>query len=298
MTKRILKNLGSSVRQRLLNLAKARKEDFQLTLTYYAVERFLFRLSQSPYKNTFILKGALLFLVWNEYNYRPTQDIDLLGSGNHSLKHLKKVFEEIVVHVVADDGMTYPKETIKVQRIKEAQQYEGARITLKAKLTGASIPMQIDVGFGDIVFPTPQEISYPTLLGFSAPVIKAYPPETVVAEKLQAIVELGIANSRMKDFYDIWILSKQFQFNDIKLSEAIHKTLHHRKTRLSIAALPIAFTPEFYNNSDKQAQWRAFIQKNALLRDEAIEFGTVVNQIKEFVMPLLKSIHREKVIAL
>lgn len=213
-------NIGCSVRQRLLNIAKVRQEDFQLTLTYYAIERLLFRLSQSPYKEKFILKGALLFLVWNEYNHRPTQDIDFLGEGMFSFDQFKIIFSEICTYPVADDGITYLTNTIKVEHIKEGQPYQGVRITLKEKLAEAKIPMQIDIGFGDVVLPAVQDISYPTLLNFAAPVIKAYPPETVIAEKLEAIVKLGVVNSRIKDFYDIWVMSSQFQF-DKKILAAI-----------------------------------------------------------------------------
>lgn len=286
------KNIAPSVRQRLLNISKERKEDFGLILTRYALERFLFRLGESQHKKTFILKGALLFLTWNENTYRPTRDADLLGHGDNSLSHLKKVFQEICALSVPDDGIFYFSDTVEIIRLKEDQEYQGARVTFLSKLTEAKIPMQIDVGFGDVISPAPREIKFPTLLEFSPPKIRAYPPETVIAEKLQAMVLLGIANSRMKDFYDIWLLSKQFPFEGTLLSQAIQKTFERRKTPLP-SELPFALTSEFYDVPVKQSQWKAFIRKNKLLPHEEIEFSTVISHIKIFLMPILESLTKE-----
>lgn len=289
MKKEKSKNIASSVRQRLLNISKERKEDFGLILTRYALERFLFRLGESPYKKTFILKGALLFLIWDENTYRPTRDADFLGHGDNSLLHLKKVFQEICALSVTDDGILYFSDTVQVMRLKEDQEYQGARVTFLSKLTEAKIPMQVDVGFGDVVSPAPQEIKFPTLLEFSPPTLRAYPPETVIAEKLQAMVLLGIANSRMKDFYDIWSMSKQFPFEGTILAQAIQKTFERRKSLLP-SDLPFALTPEFYDVPVKQSQWKAFIRKNKLLSHGEIEFSTVISQIKVFLMPILESL--------
>ena len=287
------KNISASIRQRLLNISKEKKEDFGLVLTRYALERFLYRLGKSSYKKSFILKGALLFWVWGENSYRPTRDADFLAHGDDSLDHLKKVIQEMCTIEVSDDGMFYLANTVQVLRLKEGEEYQGARVTFVGKLTEAKIAMQIDIGFGDVVTPKPKEITYPTLLKIEPPTLKAYPQETVISEKLQAMVMLGIANSRMKDFYDIWLMSNQFAFDGALLSEAIQKTFERRKTEIP-KKLPFALTAEFYDTPIKQSQWSAFIQKNKLVPDGSIKFSETINQIKRFLMPLLESLTQEK----
>lgn len=283
------KNMASSVRQRLLNISKERNMDYQLLLRRYGLERFLYRLSQSGYKDTFILKGALLFLVWDELTSRPTRDADLLGKGDNSLVHLKKVFQEICRVEVPDDGVVFHSDTIDAALIKEDQEYEGVRITFAGQLTEAKIPIQVDIGFGDAVSPAPKEIEFPTLLDFNAPVIQAYPRETVIAEKFQAMVHLGFTNSRMKDFYDIWIMSERFSFDGKLLAESMRKTFDRRKTAIP-SEMPFAFTSQFYEDPSKQAQWQAFIRKNKLHLGETTAFADVIDRIKAFIMPLLKGI--------
>jgi len=292
MKKNPPKNIASSVRQKLLNISKQRNIDYQLLLTRYGLERFLYRLSQSRHKETFVLKGALLFLVWDKGTYRPTRDADLLGKGEHSLPHIKQVFQEICSVDVPDDGIIFYPDTVESLLIKEDQEYEGVRVIFTGKLTEAKIPMQVDIGFGDAVSPAPKQIEFPTLLDFHAPFIKAYPRETVVSEKFQAMVQLGVANSRTKDFYDIWIISEQFSFESKLLTEAIRKTFECRKTVIP-SDLPFAFTPEFYENPTKQAQWKAFIQKNKLQAGETIAFSEVIDRIKAFIMPLLRGMNQK-----
>ncbi len=289
------KNIASSVRQRLLNFSKKHKIDYQLLLIRYGLERFLYRLSQSNYKEIFVLKGALLFLVWDKNTYRPTRDADFLGKGDNSLPHLKQVIQQICTAEVTDDGVVFHPETVKAIHIKEDQEYEGVRITFDGNLSEAKIPIQIDIGFGDTISPDPQQILFPTLLEFNAPILKAYPRETVISEKFQAMVQLGIANSRMKDFYDIWIMSERFQFEGESLSTAMQKTFDQRKTTVP-SKPPFAFTAEFYNDPDKQIQWQAFIRKNKLHPGETISFEHVINRLQAFIMPLLKGIaNQEKV---
>lgn len=197
------RNLAASVRQRLLNIAKRNGEAFDLVLTRYALERLLYRLGNSRYHNQFLLKGAMLFAVWGGAPHRPTRDLDLLGFGPNDLPQVQAVFQNICQVPVEPDGLKFLPDTVRVSEIREDQEYQGVRLPFDAKLENAIIPIQVDIGYGDAVTPAPQEISYPTLLEFPAPQLRAYPIYTVVAEKFQALVLLGIANSRMKDFYDI-----------------------------------------------------------------------------------------------
>lgn len=279
------------MRQRLLNIAKEKKEDFQLILTRYALERILFRLGESKYRETFILKGAFLFLIWEESIHRPTRDVDLLGKGDNSLQQLEGVFREICELPVSDDGISLFPNTVKAEKIKEDQEYEGARVTFQAKLGAARIPIQIDVGFGDTVSPKPHEVDFPTLLDFTPPHIRAYPPETVVAEKFQALVQLGMANSRMKDFYDIWIISQRFKFEREVLEQAVLKTFERRRTPLP-SGIPQALTPEFTDDPSKQAQWKAFLRKNKLSVNHEPELAFVADHIKNFLIPLIQTKQR------
>ena len=198
------KNLAASVRQRLLNLAQARAEDFGLVLTRYGIERFLYRLAQSEHCGQFVLKGALLFELWTQRAYRPTRDLDLEGQGENSIARIKRFFSEIMSQAVEDDGLVFDPKSLRVARIKEEQEYEGLRLNFVARLERARIHMQVDIGFGDVIVPPPKEIQYPAMLNFPGPRLQAYPREAVVAEKLEALVKFGMANTRMKDFYDLW----------------------------------------------------------------------------------------------
>jgi predicted nucleotidyltransferase component of viral defense system len=231
------RNIAASIRQRLLNVSNSAGEDFGLILTRYAVERLLYRLSQSKYHDQFVLKGAMLFQVWTSAPHRPTRDLDLLGSGDPSLEHCEEVFRELCKIPVDDDGLIFPAETVKAEKIKEEQDYEGIRVKFLARIENVRIPIQVDVGFADAV--TPGLIDYPTLLDMAAPRIQAYPMNTVVAEKLEAIIRLGILNSRMKDFYDIWFLAGTFPFEAKVLGGVLRTTFERRKTELSHDGLKI-----------------------------------------------------------
>ena len=213
MPKPKLKNVPASIRQKLLNLARERNQDFGLILTKYALERILFRVSKSKFRDVFVLKGALLFELWTHQQYRPTRDADFLAKGDNSPERFVQIFREISTVEVEDDGLRFDPKTVKAERIKEDADYEGVRVTFTAVLDKARIPIQIDVGFGDVVTPGPIDTQYPTLLELPAPRLLAYPRETVVSEKLEAIVKLGIANSRMKDFHDLHSLSVTFEFD-------------------------------------------------------------------------------------
>jgi hypothetical protein len=263
MNDRLGKNMAVSVRDRLLNLARERGEDFQLILTRYGLERLLYRLGKSDYRDLFILKGAMLFVLWSDQPHRPTRDVDFLGFGDSSETGLKTVFRELCEIPVEDDGLTLIADSIQVDAIRDDTEYGGMRVKLFGELAGARILIQADIGFGDAVTPDPRNIEYPTLLDNPAPFLKAYPRETVVAEKYQALVNLGMANSRMKDFYDIWIISSEFDFDGLTLSEAISNTFSRRHTSLP-EHTPFGLSPEFYEDVIKNTQWNAFLHKGML----------------------------------
>jgi hypothetical protein len=207
------RNLAASVRQRLLVLGQKRGEPFDLILTRYGIERLLYRLSRSAYADRFLLKGAMLFRVWNDSSHRPTRDVDFLGYGLAETKDLEGIFRELCSLPVDTDGLIFLPLTVNAQPIREEAVYGGIRVTLEARLENAKIPIQCDIGFGDAVTPEPEQVEFPALLDFPAPQLRSYPTYTVVAEKLEAMVLLGEANSRMKDFYDLWFLSQHFEFD-------------------------------------------------------------------------------------
>ena len=280
-------NIAASVRQKLINLSKEKGEDPNLIFIRYAIERFLYRLSRSNRSGQFVLKGAMLWAIWVNKPHRPTKDLDLLGLGDVSADDLREMVAEIGKVAVEPDGMVFDSERVQVSEIREDLEYPGWRVKLESRLGNARINVQIDIGYGDSVIPTPIEIDYPTLLDMPAPHIKAYPIETVVAEKFETIVSKGILNSRMKDFYDLRIMSQEFQFDGNNLSEAIKATFIHRSTNIPNDQ-PVAFSEEFYMNPDKQVQWRAFL-RTSKLASVKLELNEVVNDIQRFLMPLLKT---------
>jgi hypothetical protein len=245
-----------------LNHARSHKEDFNLLLFRYGIERFLYRLSISPHASRFILKGASLFLVWNGQNYRVTKDADLLGVDDADVERLSGIFKELCQSDSEDvDGIEFMPRTVSAIPIREEQVYGGIRVTLEGLLHHARIPLQIDIGFGDVVTPGPESIKFPTLLDAPQPDLLAYPRYTMVAEKLEAMVRLGVANSRMKDFYDVWLLSRLFEFDGRTLCKAVSRTFKCRSTPLP-SGLPTAFTDEFRKDARKQTQWRAFVRQS------------------------------------
>lgn len=277
------KDRAASVRQRLMNIARDRKEDFQLVLSRYALERLLFRVSLSEYRDQFLLKGATLFQLWSGQPHRPTRDLDLLGRGDPSIERFEQLFRDVCEQVVDEDGLTFLANTVRAEQIKEEDEYQGLRVRFEARLGNARVPVQIDVGFGDAVVPGPERVTFPTLLEFPAPELNAYPRETVVAEKYQAMVSLGIANSRMKDFYDIWTLARQFEFQGTRLAASIQATFDRRRTPLPTEA-PLALTAGFSEDRLKQTQWRAFLRKGRLTEDD-VELTDVVAVLVPFLMP-------------
>lgn len=288
MTQAVPSNVAASVKQRLLNRARERKEDFNLLLTKYGLERILYRIGQSKYKDLFVLKGALLFELWTEQRYRPTRDADFLSKGESRPERYQQIFEEICNLDVEEDGVRFDQSTVKVEKIKEDQDYEGLRVTFTGFMEAARLPVQIDIGFGDAVTPGPIEADFPTLLQSPAPRLLSYPRETVIAEKFEAMVKLGIANTRMKDFHDLKTLSELFHFESEPLVNAIRRTFERRKTTLPVDEPPIALTDEFYRDATKTAQWNAFIAKNKFyIQPSSLE--SVTTSIREFVMPLMQS---------
>jgi predicted nucleotidyltransferase component of viral defense system len=267
------KDIGASVRARLLRLARERGEDFQLVLTRYTNERLLYRLATSDHASKFVLKGAALFTLWTGEPHRATRDIDFLGFGDPSVEQIRSVFSEVMTAEVVDDGVRFDVAKLNVGPIREEQQYGGVRVAAVAHISSAVIRLQIDVGFGDAITPEAEVAAFPALLDFPAPTLRCYPRETVVAEKLEAMIVLGQANSRMKDFYDLAILSQTFAFEGDVLVRAIAATFARRKTPMR-PGLPIALTSQFTDDQIKRTQWAAFLRKSAApnktsLRDAA-----------------------------
>jgi hypothetical protein len=279
-------NIGASVRGRLLNKARAEKLDYNLLLTRYALERMLYRLSISEQRDQFLLKGALLFDLWFDVPHRPTHDADFLGFGSADITHVEEIFRTIS-RIEVEDGIVFQPGSVKAAEIRKEANYAGARVTLLGLLDSARCPVQIDVGFGDAVVPGPEDVTYPIILpGMPEPQIRAYPRYTVVAEKLEALTSLGMLNSRMKDFFDLWVLAKHSDFDGAVLARAVAATFEQRQTAIP-QGLPIGLSDEFINDAQKEKQWQAFLRKNAL---NPMLLAVVVADLREFLMPVLSSI--------
>ncbi len=275
-------NAAASIRQRLLDQARSQRVDFNLLLTRYGLERLLYRLGKSEYCERFILKGAMLFPLWGVVSHRSTRDIDLLGYGESEIDALVTVFRTICQTTVEDDGIFFDLASVKAEDIRDQIGYGGTRLKFNADLAGARIHVQVDIGFGDVITPSAEVADYPTLLDSPAPHLRVYPRETVVAEKFQAMVHLGIANSRMKDFHDLWIIGRQFDFDGTTLAAALERTFERRNTPMP-AELPLALTPEFYADVQKVWQWKAFLIRAGLSAN--VDFAEAAIFIAGFVMP-------------
>jgi len=279
------KGLPASVQVRLVRHAKAIGMDPNLVLARFAVERFLYRLSRSPHAERFVLKGALLMLAWLGETIRPTRDVDLLGFGEVSEQSLAQIVADVCNTDVELDGLEYLPASIRVAPIRRDDVYGGLRAILQARLGKARLRVQIDVGIGDAVTPPPEWLDYPSMLELPRPRLRAYRPETAIAEKLHAMVVLGEANSRMRDFFDIHALAQQGRFAGASLAGAIRATFERRRTPLP-ESLPLALTSEFAAIRDKQTQWQGFLRKNALTAPPT-ELGTVVARIATFLEPAI-----------
>lgn len=272
-----------SIRQRLLNHAKQADEDFQLTLDRYAVERLLYRLSISRHRDDFLLKGAMLFRHWFDHEHRPTRDADFLGFGSPDPARVEAIVRELCAKEV-DDGLVFDLSNLGVTEIRETARYDGLRVNLRARLGTAACLVQWDIGFGDAVTPGPEDAELPTLLeDLPAPSLRIYPRETVFAEKLEAIVVLGMANSRMKDYFDLLSLAREGRLDQGVLSNAVSATFERRGTPMP-GAMPVGLTAEFASDNAKQRQWKAFLDRGRL---EAPRLSEVVAELAGVVAPLL-----------
>ena len=272
----------------MLERARSRKEDFEFVLGRWVAERFLYRLGQSSQRERFVLKGATLFLIWQGKLPRPTRDVDFLGYGSAEIEKVIGAIREICP-VKADDGIIFDLDKMAGEEIRKEAEYDGVRVRVPASLDGAKAQLQIDIGFGDAVDPAPEETAVPVMLEMESPRLKAYPPEVVIAEKLQAMVHLGIANSRMKDFFDIWILSREQTFLMSRLRRALEATFARRKTELP-RERPTALTDVFLNDKGKTDQWKAFLNRMQLPKDLA-ELDAVGDAIAGFLMPVIEAAH-------
>ena len=287
MTKRQYKNISASIRQRLLTKARETNRPFSELLQYFEMERFLYRLSKSSYADHFILKGALMLTVWEAPLTRPTMDIDFLGRIENSVETLVKVTMEICQQEVEPDGIAFDVTEVEGERIAEDADYEGIRIRFRGSLDTARFVIQLDIGFGDIIVPLAELMNYPTILDLPAPQLRGYSKETTIAEKFEAMVKLGILNSRMKDFFDIWLMSRHFDFDGNILAEAITKTFSARGTK--ILAEPLALTDAFAENAAKATQWRGFVRRNRL-SEAPKDLSEVIVSIGVFLKPILESL--------
>ncbi len=289
MNKKIIKDVSASIRQRLLNLSVQSKRPFEEVLQYYMIERFIYRLSISPYRDLFILKGALMFHAWELSDSRATRDIDLLGTADNSAENISNIIKDIC-QIVDSDGVIYDEGSVQVEVIQEQNSYSGIRAKFNGDIGRARARMQIDIGFGDIVHPEPIKISYPTLLSdASVPNILGYTPETLISEKVHSMVRHGARNSRIKDFFDIWFLSRQFLFDGKTLSKAIQKTFINREMPLNKLHSDI-FSDEFKSSAQMQRYWNIFINKNTSDMPLPHDFSSIMNQIDLFIHPLFKAI--------
>ena len=278
-------NVGASVRQRLLNLAHARGQPMELLLTRYALERLLHRLSLSPHRERFVLKGAMLLATWFDEPHRATRDVDLLGFGDAAEDALLATFREIMA-VEVDDGVGFDLKGLRIEAIREEVEYGGSRLRTTAKLAGARIPITVDVGFGDAVEPGVEDIDLPVLLDMPSPHLRAYPPETVIAEKFHAMVALGRANTRMKDYYDVWMLMSTFALDPERLRRAIVATFARRNTAIP-ALVPDGLSDAFATDPRKQRQWDAFASNLAGKSPELpIIVAELRRQLETFIAPI------------
>jgi len=278
-----VRNIGASIRDRLLNKARSEKLDYNLLLTRYALERMLYRLSVSGQRDQFLLKGALLFDLWFDVPHRPTHDADFLGFGSAEIPQVEAIFRDIC-RIEVEDGIVFHPDSVKAAEIRKEANYAGIRVTLMGLLDSARCPVQIDIGFGDAVVPGPDEAQYPVILGeMPAPLLRVYPRYTVVAEKLEALTSLGMLNSRMKDYFDLWVLARYTDFNGAVLSQAVAATFDRRRTVIP-TGVPIGLSDEFITDPQKEKQWQAFLRKNAI---DSMSLAAVIADLRTFLLPVL-----------
>jgi predicted nucleotidyltransferase component of viral defense system len=287
MTKKPISNIGASVRQRLLNLRDKTGEDFNALLTQFAIERFLYRLSRSSLADRIVLKGAMLFRVWSGSLHRPTKDVDLLGFGEATTSAVAAMIREIINTAVEDDGILFDADSMQAEEIRENQEYGGIRATFTATLDEAVIPLQADVGFGDAITPAAEVRGYPVLIDMAAPRLRMYPVETVIAEKLEAAVKLGMINSRMKDFYDLLVIFRHCPYDNRLLARAVAETFGRRGTPLP-RTVPPGLSDEFGSDPTAKRLWREFLTRTQLVSEQS-DFKEVIRTIRERLWPTIMS---------
>lgn len=281
-----MKNLVHSISERLLGIAKRTNEPYPFVLSRYGVERTLSRLSRHPTGNRFVLKGASLFLIWEGHQYRTTQDVDLLGFGSSEIVDLERLFQELcAMDTLDEDGLAFDPKSIRASRIKEDQAYQGVRVCLVALLGRTRIHVQVDIGFGDAITPGPVPVKFPSLLDAQPTQLLAYPVETAIAEKFMAIVNLEMDNSRMKDFYDLMVISRSHKIDPALLAQAIRNTCAARKYPVPRSS-PIGLSDAFSSDTNKQKQWNAFMARCAPTIKDA-PLVDVVNEVRNFLTPTL-----------
>lgn len=283
-----IKNVAASVRQRLLNLSRERGEEFNLLLIRYGIERFLYRLSQSADADGFVLKGAILFHLCGHAPHRPTRDVDLLGRGSADPARVADLFRRVCLTDVEDDGMAFDPDSVRAERMREEEEYQGIRVRVAARLGTAQIGLQIDIGFGDAVTPRPTKKTLPCLLDFAPPRLRVCPWETVVAEKYQALVDLGMTNSRMKDFFDLRYLAREFAFDGAQLARAIEATFRRRHTELP-SGRPPGLTTRFAGDDVVQDRWKAFLRRSRL-EDSGLTLQETTDEIWDFLRPVTHAV--------
>jgi predicted nucleotidyltransferase component of viral defense system len=284
------KNIVASVQARLVQRSRELGVEHQLTLARFGGERLLYRLSKSEFAGRFILKGAALLLLWLGETIRPTKDIDLLGFGDTSAEALQRVFVSLCAIEAPEDGLTFLPESVHVEAIREGQEYGGMRVKLLAVLGNVRIPLQVDVGAGDAVVPPPEVLDYPSLLDLPRARIRAYRPETAIAEKTEAMVIRGVANSRMKDFFDIFGLAGTRTFDGETMRAALAATFGRRKTAIPVER-PLALTREFGDDPQKVVQWTAFVRRTQ--RPHLTDLSVIVGTLERFLWPALQAARRE-----
>jgi len=281
-------NLPASVAARLLDRAKLTGDDYQVLLTSYCLERFLYRLGESSLRDRFLLKGAMLLRLWSEQPYRATRDLDLLRRGDGAEDAIVRDLRSILATSVPDDAIAFDAESIRVEDIRQQEEYSGKRVTMLARCGRSRLPLQIDLGLGDAVWPAPRASTYPALLGMPAPRVLTYPREAVVAEKLEALAVLGERNSRIKDFFDLHFLATRFAFERVVLAESVRRTFERRRTPLPAEA-PIGLTAAYWQNPSRPAQVRAFARRAGigLPASYEIEYTRVLGA---FLLPVLEDL--------
>jgi hypothetical protein len=275
---------AASIRGRLERVARERGEDFQFTLIRFAIERWLHRLSRSVRRDRFVLKGAMLFEIWSRHRHRATRDLDLLGRGASDAISLRDTFEQICRTEVEPDGLVFDPDSIAFEELREGQDYPGQRLRMTVRLGNVRIPLAIDIAFGQAVTPAPEDAEYPSMLDLPTGRVLAYPQAVTIAEKFQAMVALGIANNRMKDFYDVAQLAEMFEHHEAQLAAALRATFERRRTPLPDVS-PLSLTPEYFERPDRQADWRAFARRSG------VETGTLeqaCHRVAEFLMPVVE----------